>query len=242
MALHAIPLTAPRKRSRKPWLLIPALLLVYLAIVAAWAWLSFDDAIASAPVTETVQLSERQAAILLRVEDPRFYQHAGLSIGQGQGVATISSALARDLFLVHGRLDGTRGLLQDAYRGVFACCKRIDLGRDVMALVLDARLSKRAQLERYMATVYMGTHQGRQIKGLEQAARSYLGKPLAAATEPEFVRLVAMIKAPNHYHPSKNPAALAQRSGRIHALLLGACKPDGWFDTEFDGCASAARG
>jgi membrane peptidoglycan carboxypeptidase len=241
MTSNALPLFPSMKRSRKKWMLAPmlllALLLAYLSIVAAWAWTAFDDAIASAPLSQSVQLSERQTAILLRVEDPAFYAHSGLSIGQGQGAATISSALARDVFLVDARLQGGERFLQSLFRGVFGCCKRIDLGRDVMALVLDARLSKQEQLARYAATVYMGTHDGRQINGLAQAARSYLGKPLGEATEPEFIRLVAMIKAPNHYHPSKNPAALAERSARIAALLAGSCKPAGWFDTDFKHCA-----
>lgn len=226
----------PRKAWRLSALLLSSLL-AYLAVAAAWAWTAFDDARGLAPLTESVVLSERQAAILLRVEDPSFYEHRGLSIGQGQGVATISSAVARDLYLGKGRLDGVPGSLQAVYRGVFACCKRIDLGRDVMALVLDARMSKREQLARYTSTIYMGTHQGRQLNGLAQAARSYLGKPLEASTEEEFIRLVAMIKAPNQYHPLRKPAALAQRAARIQALLRGACEPDGWFDTDFEGCA-----
>lgn len=161
-----------------------------------------------------------------------------MSLGQGQGVATISSALARELFLGKDRLDGVPGMMQTFYRGVFDCCKRIDLGRDMMALVLDARMSKREQLQRYTDTVYMGTHEGQQLKGLAQAARSYLGKPLEATTDEEFIRLVAMIKAPNHYHPSRNAAALDERAARIQALLLGSCTPDGWFDTDYEGCAS----
>lgn len=224
------------KRVRRLLLLLPAFLLAYLVTAGVWAWVAFDDAIASVPVTEAVPLSDRQAAILLRVEDPTFHEHAGLSISQGQGVATISSAVARDVLIGQGRLDGVTGMFQAFYRGVFSCCKRIDLGRDVMALVLDARLSKRAQLARYTATVYMGTDRGEQVKGLAQAARSYLGKPLGETTEAEFIRLVAMIKAPNQFHPVKNPVALAERAARIAALLAGQCAPDGWLDTDFAGC------
>ena len=228
-------------RSRKILLIVPALILAYLAIVALWAWSSFDAALASAPVPQSAPLSERQTAVLLRVEDPSFFEHHGLSIGSGQGLATISSAVARDVFLGTGQLDGVRGALQSVYKKVFACCKRIDLGRDMMALVLNARLSKPEQLARYTGNVYMGTHQGRQVRGLAQAAQSYLGKPLDAATEQEFVSLVAMIKAPNQFHPVRDPTALAERSRRIEALLSGTCKPGGWFDTAFDSCAASTK-
>ena len=228
-------------RFRKLLLIVPALILAYLAIAALWAWSSVDAVLASLPVPQSAPLSERQTAILLRVEDPTFFAHHGLSIGSGQGLATISSAVARDVFLQHGQLDGVRSALQSVYQHVFACCKRIDMGRDMMALVLDARLSKREQLARYTAGVYMGTHAGRQVRGLPQAAQAYLGKPLDAATEHEFVTLVAMIKAPNQFHPVRNPTALAERSRRIHALMSGACKPDGWFDTAFDSCETGTK-
>lgn len=224
-------------RWRRVLLLVTALILAYLALAGAWAWTVFDEALATRPVPDTIPLSSRQTAILLRVEDPTFFEHAGLSIAPGQGVATISSALARDVFLGSGRLDGMGGAVQRFYRSVFDCCKRIDLGRDVMTLVLDARMSKRDQLARYVATVYMGTHEGRQVNGLAQAARNNLGKPLEETSEAEFVKLVAMIKAPNQYHPTRGPEALAQRVARIQALLAGQCAASGWFDTEFKECA-----
>lgn len=223
-------------RWRRVLLLLTILILAYLALAGAWAWTVFDEALATRPVADTAPLSARQTAILLRVEDPTFFEHAGLSIAPGQGVATISSALARDVFLGSGRLDGMNGPVQRFYRSVFDCCKRIDLGRDVMTLVLDFRMSKRDQLARYVATVYMGTHEGQQVSGLALAARSYLGKPLEATSEAEFVKLVAMIKAPNQYHPTRGPEALAQRVARIEALLAGRCTPSGWFDTEFKDC------
>ncbi|MGG7606333.1 transglycosylase domain-containing protein [Massilia sp. BKSP1R2A-1] len=223
-------------RWRRVLLLLTILILAYLALAGAWAWTVLDEALATRPVADTAPLSARQTAILLRVEDPTFFEHAGLSIAPGQGVATISSALARDVFLGSGRLDGMNGAVQRFYRGVFNCCKRIDLGRDVMTLVLNSRMSKRDQLTRYVATVYMGTHEGQQVNGLAPAARNYLGKPLEATNEAEFVKLVAMIKAPNQYHPVRGPEALAQRVARIEALLAGRCTPSGWFDTEFKDC------
>ncbi|MFC5460846.1 transglycosylase domain-containing protein [Massilia niabensis] len=222
---------------RKKWLVLPAFLLAYLSIVAVWAWGAFGDAVRLAPPAEVVSLTRWQTAILLRVEDPGFYEHPGLSIASGQGLATISGAVARDVFLYQGEFDGVRGRFQKFYRKVFDCCRRVDLGRDVMALVLDARMPKQEQLALYTARVYMGTDKGSQIRGLGQASRSYLGKPLTATTELEFIQLVAMIKAPNHYHPRKNPVVLAERTRRIHTLVSGQCVSNGWFDTSFDQCA-----
>lgn len=219
---------------RALWL--PLAVASYLLIAASWAWLNADVLLARPSIGHRAVLTERQTAILLRVEDPDFFTHHGLSLAQGQGLATISSALARELFLYGAQLDGAAGALQSLYRGVFDCCKRIDLGRDVMALVVDAKLSKARQLALYADGVYMGTHDGAQVRGLPDAALCYAGKPLALLTDQEFISLVAMIKAPNGYHPSKAPAEHARRAARIAALVAGQCQPDGWLDTAFDSC------
>jgi membrane peptidoglycan carboxypeptidase len=212
-------------------------LAAYLAVAAGWASASFDDVMAGMPTGAVDPMSKEQSMILLKVEDPVFFSHHGLSLADGQGAATITSALAREFYLSDVRLGGVKGVFQRFYRAVFGCCRKVDFGRDAMAMVLDAKLPKERQLALYADRVYMGTHRGVQVHGLEQAAQGYLGKPLQALTEHEFIGLVAMIKAPNQYHPVRNPAAHAERVARIEAFLAGKCKPDGWFDTSLAGCA-----
>lgn len=235
------PLTNPsraRQRVRKALLAIPLFLLAYLCVVAAWSWTALDASLAAYPAGGRAVLSPRQSAMLLKIEDPTFFTHHGLSLADGQGVTTISSAIARDVFLMHGQLPGLQGAMQLFYRGVFNCCKKVDIGRDVMALVLDANLSKERQLALYMNAVYMGTHQGRQVHGLPSAALDYFGKPLAQLTEREFAGLVGMIKAPNHYHPQKNRPSFDERARRVEAVLAGTCRPTGLFDTAYDHCGA----
>lgn len=225
------------------WLVVlPAALLVYLAVVGGWSWVSFDDAIANVPADAAAQLSPRQTAILTRVEDPAFFSHRGVSLEAGQGFATISSALARDVYLSGADFKGIKGMLQTMYRGVFACCKKVDLGRDVMAVVLNARMPKEQQLALYVARVYMGTQNSMQVRGLPQAALMYLGKPLHTTSDDEFIGLVAMIKAPNAFHPVRHRAAWADRVARVRALVSGHCHPDAWFDTALANCATNSPG
>ena len=227
------------RRLARGLLVLAALLLVYLAVAASWAHLSVDELLVQQAAPAHAPLSPRQRAILLRIEDPTFYSHPGLSLADGQGVATISSAAARDLFLYDGKLGGIKGALQGLYRGVFECCKKVDLGRDMMALVLDSRVSKERLLAMYVAGVYMGRHEGRQVRGLEQAAQAYFGKPLAQLDDAESAGLVAMIKAPNAYHPEREPTAYALRLARVQAVLDGTCRPAGWFDTDYAHCAAS---
>jgi membrane carboxypeptidase/penicillin-binding protein len=225
------------KRAIRATSLTLLFLAAYLGVAAVWAAVSFEDAMAHMPVAARSPLSARQTAILLKVEDPTFYTHHGLSLADGQGTATISSALARELYLSDLRLSGIEGVFQHFYRAVFGCCRKIDVGRDTMALVLDAKLPKARQLALYADRVYMGTYRGMQVRGLEPAAHIYFGKPLQDLTEHEFIGLVAMIKAPNQYHPVRAAAEHAQRVARIEALLAGQCRPGGWFDTSLDRCA-----
>ncbi|QOL51138.1 transglycosylase domain-containing protein [Massilia litorea] len=225
------------RRLARALLALAALLLVYLAIVAWWAAASVDTLLAHQSADTAPQLSQSQLAILLRIEDPTFFSHRGLSLADGQGVATISSAVARDLFLYGPPLDGPKGVLQRVYRAVFDCCRKVDLGRDTMALVLDASASKARQLDLYAGGVYMGRHEGRQLRGLEQGAQAYIGKPLAALDDDEMARLVALIKAPNELHPLRNRQAYERRLARVKAVLAGRCKPDGWLDTNYAHCA-----
>lgn len=107
----------------------------------------------------------------------------------------------------------------------------------MMALVLDARVPKERLLAMYVQGVYMGRHEGRQVRGLEQAALAYLGKPLAALGDDEMAGLAGMIKAPNAFHPVRNRAAYSERLARVRAMLAGQCQPSGWLDTDYAHCA-----
>lgn len=229
----------PISRRGKMLLALPACLAGYLAIVACWAYVSFHDVLADVHMQPEARLTARQTKILTLVEDPTFFSHSGISVGNGQGLATISSAVARDVYLSGANLEGAAGALQTIYRGVFSCCKKIDLGRDVMAVVLNARLSKDRQLAIYASHVYMGSYKNRQIRGLPQAAENYLGRKLSETTDDEFIGLVAMIKAPNHFHPIRNPIAYQARIAIIRALVSGKCHPEGWFDTSFEQCSTS---
>jgi hypothetical protein len=217
---------------------LPALLLAYLGVVALWSLVVVDKVVAAYPPAQyAVTLSPDQQAILLKVVDPTFFAHGGVSLANGQGLTTVTSSLAREVFLFHSDLPGFTGALQSSYRAVFNCCKKVDFGRDVMAVVLNGHLSKQQQLALYAQEVYMGRANGKQVKGFAQASSVYLGKPLALASVTEFVGLVGMIKAPNLYNPLSNRPAYDQRAARVAAVVAGDCVPDGWFDTSFEHCA-----
>lgn len=214
---------------------------VYLLIVFFWANSVIDELLAQAPCRgQAIPLQPRHVEALLRIEDPTFREHRGLDLSKGQGVTTITSVLARDLFLGDHQADGTKGAMQSFYRGVFNCCKKVDLGRDVMALVLDSRTTKQQQLDRYLNTTYFGSLNGSGVIGFGAAAKAYYGKELSRVTDEEFYGLMAMPISPNRYHPKRNPALHAERAKRIEALVTGKCEPSGWLDLTYEACAPDA--
>ncbi len=211
--------------------------MVYLATVFVWSIFSVDELLGADNSNALLnQLSEEQISILLKIEDPTFYEHIGISVSLGQGLTTITSSIARDIFLFRHKLTGTKGRFQSFYEDVFMCCKKIDIGRDIMALVLNANLSKEKQLSIYTSNAYMGSHNKSGVIGLGQASEVYYGKPLDILTNKEFIGLVAMFKAPNVFNPVKNPIIHQLRADRIEQVVLGKCQPSGWFDILYEHC------
>lgn len=214
-----------------------AFLFLYLGII--WVWASFSSAVLIREALLTsrdVALLPKQQSVLLKIEDPVFFEHYGLNLSNGQGLTTITSALAREVFLYGHRLDGVSGVMQSFYRAVFDCCKKVDIGRDVMALVLNKRVTKQEQLNLLLSTAYLGRKDGKGVIGFDRAAIAYYGKSLGELSLQEFSGLMAMIAAPTYYHPINNPEIHALRTARIIKIANGQCEPDGLLDLTYDHC------
>ncbi len=215
----------------KVFLGLLSIIFLYLSIVLIWASFSVTQVLPKiTDINEPSILSEEQKYILLKIEDPVFYSHYGLNISQGQGLTTITSSLARNMFLFGEELTGVKGGFQSFYRSVFECCKKVDLGRDMMALVLNHNLSKDHQLYIFVTSSYMGSNKGKSVIGLKAAANTYFGKYISNLSNGEFITLVAMLKAPDFFHPTKGSEELKSRVANINKILAGTCKANGWLD------------
>lgn len=212
-------------------------LALYLGTVWVWANSAAPDLLAGLPAGhQLTALDSHRIQALLKIEDPSFYAHSGLDLSNGQGLTTMTSVLARMVFFEDRQLDGIRGRLQVFYRWIFNCCKRIDLGRDVMALALDRHVTKQEQLHLFINNAYLGSLNGKSIVGFDKAALAYYGRDFTQLTNDQFYGLISMLIAPNHYHPISNPQAHAQRTKRVRAVILGQCAPDGWLDLTYEHC------
>ncbi len=150
------------------------------------------------------ELPEHVPNAVLAIEDRRFYWHFGIdpfglvralftnwTAGEVvQGGSTITQQLAKNLFLKPERTFERK--VQEL----------------ILAVWLEARLTKAEILELYLNRVYLGAG----AYGVDAAAHRYFGKSARKLTLAESATLAGLLKAPAHYSPINNPKAAAERT------------------------------
>ena len=208
--------------------------IIFLTITALgiYAYSGWSDAARDAPSLKAEahaliaarrgadQLSQSQKAILLKVEDPLFYDHNGLDFSTpGAGVTTLTQALAKRVGFKSFE-PGIGKLRQSAY-----------------ALSLERRLAKDEILTLALHHAEMGKGPEGWVTGFLPASEIFYGKPVAALSEPEFIGLVAVLIAPGRLSPLRPSDAYETRIDRIARLANGECAPNGHSDVWLEGCA-----
>lgn len=145
------------------------------------------------------------------IEDNRFFEHRGVdwyrfagaleanlrARGVQQGFSTITMQLARNLFPDE---------IPPAERTV-----RRKLVEVRAAWAIEQRWDKQEILELYLNRIAFG----RGVRGIAEAAWYYFGRPVQRLSVAQGALLAAMIKAPSHYDPLRNPAAALQRRNLV---------------------------
>jgi penicillin-binding protein 1B len=143
------------------------------------------------------KLPRHVADAFIAAEDVRFRRHIGVDPigitralfanvragGVAQGGSTIPQQIVKQRFLTNDR----------TWRRKFI--------EAILAVVLDARLSKDEILELYLNDVYLGHHAGVPILGIDEAARLYFDKSPNRLRVDEAALLAGMIRAPNQKRP-----------------------------------------
>lgn len=159
---------------------------------------------------------------LIAVEDPAFFEHAGVDFHtKGAGWTTITQGLVKLNY--PGPMRGPYGKARQS----------------LIALALNHALDKELQLTLFLNTAYLGQVDGRPVRGFQEAAEQYYGLDFEELTLDQFLSLVAMLPAPGKLDPIDNAVANRERVRRIHALLAGRCSPAGWRDVYLNGCAGS---
>lgn len=166
---------------------------------------------------------------VVAIEDSRFFSHWGVdplgltraafvNLRAGryvQGGSTLTQQLAKNLFLSPER----------------TLTRKVE--EMVLALWLEARLSKNDILELYLNRVYFGGG----CYGVESAAQRYFGKSARALSVAEAAIIAGLLKAPSRLSPLSNPG-LARQRGRI---VLARMHRTGALDAEALAAAKAER-
>lgn len=160
-------------------------------------------------------MSPRQLEILLKVEDPNFYQHRGVDFTTpGAGWTTITQGLAKKFYFEHFE----QGLMKIKQ----TVCARF---------ALDPLVAKETQLNLYLNIMYYGNG----VTGLKDAANYYFHKDVSGLEEDQFIALIACLINPETLNIKDHPRENAQRVERIKKVLSGAFKPRGLFDITYEG-------
>lgn len=100
------------------------------------------------------------------------------------------------------------------------------IGQTVIArFAFDIMTPKDTILKLFVNDVYLGQHNGKEIKGFENAANAYFHKSFKDLAWDEYLALVAMIRSPNKLHCIKNKEVNEERVTRIKKVLNGEYVP-----------------
>jgi monofunctional biosynthetic peptidoglycan transglycosylase len=158
---------------------------------------------------------------LLLVEDPGFWQHSGVDFStNGQGVTTLTQGLGKSVGFAKFK-PGIRKLRLMGY-----------------AMGLESKLSKSQIIALALDEVEMGRGPTGWMKGFYSASNIIFARSPDQLTEPEFLKLVAVLIAPRNFDLKNGNVALKTRVGRIQRLVQGGCEPSGVADVWLEGCAS----
>ena len=209
LLLAWLAITAPLSKSLQP--IVPPQLTL---LAADGTPIARNGAVVDQPV-DVSELPPHVVEAFLAIEDRRFYSHWGidprgiaralwsnLTTGRTQGGSTITQQLAKFTFLNSEQSLGRKG--REA----------------LIALWLEAWLTKDEILERYLSNAYFGDN----VYGLRAASLHYFYRKPENLRPEQAAMLAGLLQAPSRLAPTNNPD-LAERRMR---LVLGAMVAAGY--------------
>lgn len=141
---------------------------------------------------------------LLAREDARFFEHHGVDF---RGLARATVRNLKDWDFTQGASTLSMQLSRNSFE-----IRQKSLHRKALEIALTLRVENRYSkdeiLTHYLNRIYFGAG----AYGIEQAARTYFGKPTRDLTDAESALLAGIIRGPHLFSPLRKPeAALEQR-------------------------------
>jgi penicillin-binding protein 1A len=130
---------------------------------------------------------------VVATEDHRFWEHHGID-----KVRTLKALWVT--LIEPGKVQGASTITQQLAKNLFFSFKRSYMRKFqelLVSLQIESQFSKNDILEAYMNQIPFGVG----TYGVEQAARSFFGKPASDLTLPESALLAGLPKSPTRYNP-----------------------------------------
>jgi membrane peptidoglycan carboxypeptidase len=171
-------------------------------------WFRMDEHRRDVPLSE---IPEHLQHAFIAIEDHRFYSHPGVdpialgravarnlrSPGTVEGGSTLTQQLARTLFLSNQKTYGRK--IREA----------------VLAMMIDAQLSKDQVLEFYLNRIYLSAG----VYGVETMSRHLFGRPAKQLNLAECALVAGLARAPSTLSPWSNLDGAIARSHVVLARM-----------------------
>jgi 1A family penicillin-binding protein len=189
-------------------------------------WFRMDEHRQDVPLS---QIPEDLQHAFVAVEDHRFFRHPGVDpialgravvrnireAGTVEGGSTLTQQLARTLFLSNKKTYGRKA--REA----------------VLALMIDAQLSKDEVLELYLNRIYLSGG----IYGVETMSRHLFGKPARQLSLAESTLIAGLARAPSALSPWSNYDGAIERSH----VVLTRMREEGFITAAAEAAAKRVR-
>ena len=168
------------------------------------------------------EVPESLLAMLVAVEDTRFYDHYGLSI---RGIARAAIANIKGGGLSQGASTLTQQLVKNYYLTADKTLSR-KAQEALMSLLLELHFSKQQILEGYINEIYLGQDGPRAIHGFGLASQYYFRKPLHSLSIEQQALLVTLVRGASYYNPWRNPTRVLKRRNLVLDIAVREGKLD----------------
>jgi penicillin-binding protein 1B len=177
------------------------------------------------------QIPTRVRQAVLAIEDKRFYDHAG--VDPIRAVGALISNIRGDKPYLAGGSTLTQQLVKNLLLTPEKSLRR-KLTEQLMAVIVERRLSKDEILELYLNEVYLGQRGSFAIHGVAEGARLFFGKDVVNLTLAEAATIAGLIQSPQIHSPFRS----LERATERRNVVLGAMRNAGYISP--DAAARAA--
>ncbi len=195
--------------------------LVLLSIVVFAVYLNYLHSVVKDEFSKPLDLTNSQLSLetypkslvnmLLIMEDQSFFNHSGVDFME-------IARVLRDNWFYERPMRGASTLSQQMIKNSLLTRDKTferKFKEALMALLLEFSFDKKDILTRYMNSVYLGQYGRFEVHGFQRAARFYFDKEIGKLSLEGLATLVALIKGPSYYHPTRHPDRLLKRRNLV---------------------------